>query len=97
MVWPSAFRVLFLIYCVEAGVFLLLAPWSAGWDRNMLLWNAGAFESVWLHPAFRGGVSGFGLVHLVWGAHDLDLWLSSRRASGSRSSAGSRSGAEDEP
>ena len=32
-----------------------------------------------LRPWVRGLVTGFGAVHLVWGAHDLDAWLSSRR------------------
>jgi hypothetical protein len=32
-----------------------------------------------LHPLFRGAVSGFGLVHLVWGANDLQALLGWRR------------------
>ena len=29
-------RLLFFLYCVEVGVFLVLAPWSASWDRFLL-------------------------------------------------------------
>jgi hypothetical protein len=32
-----------------------------------------------LHPWFRGAVTGFGMVHLVWGAHDL-IGLFTRRS-----------------
>ncbi len=36
--------------------------------------------SLWLlHPIVRGAITGFGLVHLIWGAHDLDLWLAERK------------------
>jgi hypothetical protein len=31
-------------------------------------------------PIVRGAVSGFGLVHFVWGAHDLLRWIEQRRA-----------------
>ena len=31
----AIFRILFVIYCIEAGLLLLVAPWNAGlWDRN---------------------------------------------------------------
>ncbi len=76
------FRLLFIFYCVEAGLFLLLAPWSPLWDRNVLLIPFAALRGLALHPASRGAVSGFGLIHLVWGAHDLDALLSLRRSRG---------------
>jgi hypothetical protein len=74
------FRILFILYCVETGVFLVLAPWSLLWDRSLVQLPANGLRSVFLHPALRGGVTGFGLVHLVWGAHDLDAWLRARAA-----------------
>ena len=74
----TIFRILFILYCIEAGVFLVLAPWSLIWDRSLVHLPAAGLRNVFLHPALRGGVSGFGLVHLVWGAHDLDAWLTRR-------------------
>jgi hypothetical protein len=76
------FRWLFILYCVEAGVFLVLAPWSLLWDRGCLGLPMPSLRQACLHPVLRGGVSGFGLVHLLWGAHDLDAWLGARRARG---------------
>jgi hypothetical protein len=64
-------RAFFIIYCIEAGFFLLFSPWSPGWDRTVLLLPSGALRALFLHPMFRGAVSGFGLVHLVWSTHDL--------------------------
>jgi len=66
---------LFVLYCLEMGVFLLLWPWLAAWDRtwSQLPWYT--IRHVGLAPLSRAIVSGFGAVHLVWGAHDFDLWL----------------------
>jgi hypothetical protein len=64
-------RAFFIIYCIEAGFFLLFGPWSPGWDRTVLLLPSAPLRHLMLHPIFRGAVSGFGLVHLVWSMHDL--------------------------
>lgn len=64
-------RAFFIIYCMEAGFFLLFGPWSAGWDRTILLLPSAPLRHALLHPVLRGAVSGFGLVHLVWSMHDL--------------------------
>jgi hypothetical protein len=63
-------KVFFIVYCMEAGFFLLAGPWSPGWDRIALAFQ-GPMRSLLLHPLLRGAVSGFGLVHLVWSMHDL--------------------------
>lgn len=75
----SLFRVSFILYCIEAGIFLLFAPWSPVWDQTMVQIPLEGLRMLALNPLFRGAVSGFGLVHLVWGAHDLDALLSRRR------------------
>jgi hypothetical protein len=72
------FRTFFIIYCMEAGFFLLFGPWSPGWDRTVLLLPAAALRALFLHPLLRGAVSGFGLVHLVWSMHDLTDSLARR-------------------
>ena len=78
----SLSRVLFIIYCVEAGALLILAPWGNGWERMLSELPLTALRPGLLHPLFRGAVSGFGVVHLVWAAHDLDLMLSAWRGRG---------------
>ena len=60
-------------------MFLLLSPWSPRWDQSVVQLADVRLTGLLLHPAVRGAITGFGLVHLVWGAHDLDLWLSERR------------------
>ena len=81
--WSSLVRLLFVIYCVEAGLFLVIAPWLEFWD---LLVARSALSQAHLGPFLllpwvRGAVSGFGLVHLIWGVHDLErLLLRPRRS-----------------
>lgn len=72
-------RFLFILYCVEVGTFLLLAPWSALWDRQVVQIPWMELRGMALHPLLRSTLTGFGLIHLVWAAHDLDGWLLRRR------------------
>jgi hypothetical protein len=74
------FRLLFVLYCLEAGVFLVLAPWSVVWDRLVIQIPLTLLRNAALHPVLRGGISGFGLIHLLFGLHDLDEVLFRRRA-----------------
>ncbi len=80
MRFDSLFRVLFIIYCVEAGIFLLVAPWTQFWDRWALQISVAAVRSACLAPAMRGAASGLGCAHLLWALHDVDTWLRERRS-----------------
>ena len=68
-------RALFILYCVEAGVLLVMAPWSPAWDTSIFRLPGTGLQEILLHTWVRSAISGFGLVHLVWAAHDLELWL----------------------
>lgn len=70
---------LFILYCVDAGTLLLMLPWSPLWERVVVGLPLAELQAVALRPWARGAVSGFGLFHLIWGAHDLDAWLVARR------------------
>lgn len=70
---------LFILYCAEAGVLLIFAPWSPVWDRTMIQIPLPVLRNLMLHPMMRGAVTGFGLVHLVLGAHDLYALLTRRK------------------
>ncbi len=62
--------VLYLLYCVEAGVFLCLVPWSRIWANSYFAQIPG-LRQILLSGSLRGAVSAFGLLHLVAGARDL--------------------------
>lgn len=75
-------QVFFIIYCFEAGFLLLVAPWSPMWDRTVMQISVPALRMLFLHPMLRGGFTGFGLVHVVWGFHDLAALLLRRSPPG---------------
>jgi hypothetical protein len=69
---------LFILYCLEVGVFLVLIPWTSVWERGLghLPWDP--VRAFVVHPAVRSAVTGFGLVHVLYGFHDLQLLLGRR-------------------
>lgn len=66
----------FVIYCTTVGIVLTVIPWTPGWNQ-MLLHLPVAVGGFFEHPMVRGALTGFGLVHLVWGVHDLQKILRS--------------------
>jgi hypothetical protein len=69
-------------YLIEAGVLLVLAPWTASWDRNyfghLVPWLGVAMRNAFV----RGGVSGLGLITAVAGFLDLAGALVARHHAG---------------
>ena len=72
---------LFILYCIEVGLFLVVLPWTGSWAQLMAPY--GSLNPFLVHPIVRGAVSGFGLIHVLWGAHDSLIWLQGRRSSDS--------------
>lgn len=69
----------FAIYCLEAGLFFIVAPWTRMWGQNPLL-QSHAIIAMWAgNPFVRGFISGFGVVHLLIGIRDLIKLNRSRR------------------
>lgn len=66
----------FVAYCTMAGIVLTVIPWTLGWTQ-MLSYLPFAGAGVLKLPLARGVLSGFGLVHLIWGLHDLHQILRS--------------------
>jgi hypothetical protein len=73
-------RLVLLLYCLEGGLFLILAPWSPLWPRNYFFRRYRPLGDLALHPVSRGVVSAVGLVLLLQGAWELvRLVLAARR------------------
>lgn len=64
-------RLLVAAYLIEAGVLLVLAPWSALWDRNYFGHLIPALGAAMASPYARGAVTGVGLVTALGGLRDL--------------------------
>ena len=64
-------RSLLIVYFLEVGLFLLVAPWTTFWDRNVFLEANPLAEAVLTTHAVRGGVSGVGLLNLGVGVMEF--------------------------
>ncbi|MEM6701062.1 MAG: hypothetical protein AAF690_00060 [Acidobacteriota bacterium] len=71
-------RVLFIVYCLEAGLFLVLAPWRPVWTSLIGTLPFVELRVFLAEPLARGALTGFGLVHIVWGMHDTNEILVQR-------------------
>jgi hypothetical protein len=61
---------LYLLYCVEAGIFLLLAPWSLLWSHGYFA-HLPAVREIVLSGYVRGGISAVGLLMIGIGTVDF--------------------------
>jgi hypothetical protein len=72
-------RLVLVIFFVEVGLVLTLAPWSAYWDRNYFAETLPAIRALMTNNFVRGAVSGLGVVNLCAAAADLFGMFVSRR------------------
>ena len=74
-------RSLFLLYFLQVGLVLLVAPWTLYWDRNLFVAAIPFLENLLTAHVVRGAVSGIGLLSL--GAALAELARSSGRVGSS--------------
>ncbi len=60
---------LFIIFCFELGLFLLIYPWTDGWSDNYFAWllrghSQASWHAFWDNSYVRVGLSGLGIVNL---------------------------------
>ena len=77
--------VLFIIFCFELGLFLLIYPWTDGWNANYFAWAVPgsvrtAWHTFWSNSYVRGGISGLGIVNLWIALAELFRMFSRRSA-----------------
>ena len=67
-------------YFLEAGLILVVAPWSTFWDHNFFAEATPLVEQLLASPYARGAVSGVGLVMVLAGLAEIGGAFASRRA-----------------
>ena len=55
---------LFIIFCLELGMFLLVFPWSEWWDFNFFASYIPEWHRYWESAYLRGAISGLGVIYL---------------------------------
>ena len=63
--------VIYVLYCLEVGIFLLVFPWMRLWDQNLLLQYSSYLRFLFLNDFFRGAVSGLGVANLILGVWEI--------------------------
>lgn len=71
-------RLLVIALLVELGLLLVVAPWSAYWDRNYFAQASPALHALITNNYARGAVTGLGAVNLMAALADLALLLRGR-------------------
>lgn len=71
-------RLLLIAYLIEAGLLLLIGPWSALWDRNLFVQALADIDDVVRSGFVRGAVSGVGVLCVGAGLADLATLVSRR-------------------
>jgi len=71
-------RLLLIAYLIEAGLLLLIGPWSALWDRNIFLQSMAGIGDVARSGFVRGAVSGVGVLCVGAALADLATLVSRR-------------------
>ena len=61
----------FAIYCLEAGIFFTIVPWTRVWTLNPFLHQHTGIALMADNPFVRGFISGLGVVHLIVGVREL--------------------------
>ena len=64
--------IVFILFCLELGFFLVIFPWTPYWGNNFFLIYFPFLKEVVLSNFFRGAVSGLGLVDI-----GIGLWEAS--------------------
>ena len=72
----------FALYCIEAGLFFIVVPWTHLWTMNPLLQSNASLAVLATNPFLRGFVSGFGVIHIIIGINDLLRISHARRTVG---------------
>ena len=73
-------RNLVILYLLEAGLILIVLPWTQFWDRNYFMGMNGSFEMALTNPILRGAVSGVGIVSFAVGVLEIGAILIRRRS-----------------
>ena len=71
-------RLLLTAFFFEAGLLLVIVPWSIYWERNYFVQALPAVQAFLMNDFVRGAVSGLGLVNLLAGLVEIWAFLTTR-------------------
>ena len=72
-------RLLLTAFFFEAGLVLLIVPWSIYWEQNYFVQALPAVQAFITNDFVRGAVSGLGLVNLFAALNEIWTFLTTPR------------------
>ncbi len=82
MAW--LWHVLYILYSLEVGVFLLFLPWLWIWENNYLLYLYPKLRPLIANSFFKGAVLGLGIVNILIGIQEIAYFRKTCRSTLSR-------------
>ncbi len=67
----SILRILYILYSLEVGFFLILFPWLEIWENNYVLYCYPGLRPFVINPFLKGAVLGLGIVNLLIGFQEI--------------------------
>jgi hypothetical protein len=64
-------QVVYILYCLEVGIFLLFLPWMSLWDTNYIVYLYPKLRPIVANPYVKGGVLGLGIVNILIGIQEI--------------------------
>ena len=68
---PWFSHILYIVYSLGVGVFLLFLPWMDIWENNYIVYLHPMLRPIVSSDFLKGGVLGLGLVNIFIGIHEL--------------------------
>lgn len=65
------FRIIYILFSIEVGIFFLWLPWLSFWDANFLTYQYPQILPLVSNPFFKGAVLGLGIVNIMIGIHEI--------------------------
>ena len=64
-------KILYILFCFQVGIFLLVFPWLRLWESHGLLLQFPAVRSIMMNNFLRGAISGLGIVNVIIGGMEV--------------------------
>jgi hypothetical protein len=61
----------YILYSLEAGIFLVCLPWLRFWENNYVLYLYPQLRPIVANPFFKGAVLGLGIGNLLIGIQEI--------------------------
>jgi hypothetical protein len=68
-------HILYVLYSLEVGGFLLVLPWLTMWDNNYLIYRYPSIRPIVANSFLKGAVLGLGILNVLIGIREIVKFL----------------------